>query len=70
MDVQVSVQLAHNDQAKETESPLLSLAFEILGFNSHVKSLACSCFCYLMNISELQHMLSSAELEKIIHAFV
>uniref|UniRef100_A0A3P9C069 Reverse transcriptase domain-containing protein n=1 Tax=Maylandia zebra TaxID=106582 RepID=A0A3P9C069_9CICH len=41
-----------------------------LGLDSHVKSLSRSCFYHLRNISKLRHMVSSAELEKLIHAFV
>lgn len=41
-----------------------------LGLDSHVKSLSRSCFFHLRNISKLRHMVSLAELEKIVHAFV
>uniref|UniRef100_A0A669AWP7 Reverse transcriptase domain-containing protein n=1 Tax=Oreochromis niloticus TaxID=8128 RepID=A0A669AWP7_ORENI len=41
-----------------------------LDLDSHVKSLSRSCFYHLRNISKLRHMVSSAELQKLIHAFV
>ena len=56
--------------AKETVKNLGVIIDSDLNFSSHIKSITKSAYYHLKNISKLRDLMSSKDLEKLIHAFI